>query len=45
MGRLESLKMLSHHQKVFEVFEVVAGITLILTGLYLLNEYFFIIQF
>jgi len=42
MGRLESLKMLSRHQKAFEV---VAGITLILTGLYLLNEYFFIIQY
>ncbi|MCL4470891.1 MAG: sulfite exporter TauE/SafE family protein [Gammaproteobacteria bacterium] len=42
MGWLESLKMLSRHQKAFEV---AAGITLILTGLYLLNEYFFIIQY
>lgn len=42
MGWLESLKILSRHQKAFEV---VAGITLILTGLYLLNEYFFIIQY
>lgn len=42
MGWLESLQMLSRHQKLLEV---VAGITLILTGLYLLNEYFFIVQF
>jgi len=41
MGWLESLHLLSRHQKTLEV---VAGITLILTGLYLLNEYFFIIK-
>ncbi len=42
MGWLESLKILSRHQKAFEV---AAGITLIATGLYLLNEYFFWVQF
>ncbi|RMG56136.1 MAG: cytochrome C biogenesis protein [Gammaproteobacteria bacterium] len=42
MGWLESLSMLSRHQKALEA---VAGITLILTGLYLLNEYFFIIGY
>lgn len=42
MGFLESLRMLSRHQKAIEV---VAGVTLILTGLYLLNEYFFIIKY
>jgi cytochrome c-type biogenesis protein len=42
MGWLESLKGLSRHQRAIEV---VAGVTLILTGLYLLNEYFFIIQY
>jgi len=42
MGWLESLHLLSRHQKTLEV---VAGITLILTGLYLLNEYFFIIKY
>lgn len=41
MGWLESLQMLSRYQKVFET---LAGGVLILTGLYLLNEYFFIIQ-
>ncbi len=40
MGWLESLKVLSHSQKLLEV---IGGVTLILTGLYLLNEYFFII--
>lgn len=40
MGWLESLNVLSRYQKVLEI---IAGITLILTGLYLLNEYFFII--
>lgn len=40
MGWLESLQVLSRHQKTLEV---MAGITLIVTGLYLLNEYFFII--
>lgn len=42
MGWLESLHMLSRHQKVFEI---VAGVTLIATGLYLINEYFFIIRY
>jgi cytochrome c-type biogenesis protein len=42
MGWLESLNMLARHQKGFEV---VAGIVLILTGLYMLNEYFFIIKY
>ena len=42
MGWLESLQMLSRYQKVLEVF---AGMILILTGLYLLNEYFFIIEY
>ena len=40
MGWIESLQILSRYQKTFET---IAGITLILTGLYLLNEYFFII--
>jgi len=42
MGWLESFKVHSHHQKAIEI---VAGLTLILTGLYLLNEYFFIVQY
>ncbi len=42
MGWLESLKVLSRYQKIFET---VAGIVLVLTGLYLLNEYFFIIEY
>lgn len=42
MGWLESLKIMSRYQRVFEI---LAGITLILTGLYLLNEYFFIISY
>lgn len=41
MGWLESLSVLSRYQKIFEV---VAGIVLILAGLYLLNEYFFLIE-
>ncbi|MCW9046858.1 MAG: sulfite exporter TauE/SafE family protein [Gammaproteobacteria bacterium] len=40
MGWLESLNILSRYQKAFEI---VAGFVLVLTGLYLLNEYFFII--
>jgi len=40
MGYIESLTLLSNYQKHFET---MAGITLIITGLYLLNEYFFII--
>jgi cytochrome c-type biogenesis protein len=42
MGWLESLQMFARHQKALEV---TAGITLIATGLYLLNEYFFIIPY
>ena len=42
MGWLESLKVLSGYQKMFEV---VAGIVLVIAGLYLLNEYFFIIEY
>ncbi len=42
MGWLESLQALSRYQKLFEV---IAGVVLIMTGLYLLNEYFFIIRF
>ncbi|VAW93045.1 Cytochrome c-type biogenesis protein CcdA (DsbD analog) [hydrothermal vent metagenome] len=42
MGWLESLQVLSRYQRLFEI---IAGVTLALTGLYLLNEYFFIIQY
>jgi len=42
MGWLESLQMLSRYQKVLEV---MAGLVLVLTGLYLLNEYFFFIEY
>ena len=42
MGWLESLSVLSRYQKGLEV---IAGIVLILTGLYLLNEYFFLIKY
>jgi len=42
MGWLDSLKMLSRHQKGLEI---LAGIVLMLTGLYMLNEYFFIIEY
>jgi len=42
MGWLESLNVLSRHQRILES---IAGITLIITGLYLLNEYLFIIKF
>jgi len=42
MGWLESLKILSRYQKVLET---TAGLVLILTGLYLLNEYFFLIEY
>lgn len=42
MGWLESLQMFARHQKALEV---IAGLTLIVAGLYLLNEYFFIIQY
>ena len=40
MGWLESLRVLSRHQKTVEV---IAGVTLIVTGLYLINEYLFIV--
>ena len=40
MGWLESLRILSRHQKTVEV---IAGVTMIVTGLYLINEYLFII--
>jgi len=42
MGWLESLTILSHHQKVLEI---IAGFVLVLTGLYMLNEYFFIVEY
>lgn len=42
MGWLESLKVLSRYQKVLEI---VAGVVLIITGLYLLNEYFYLIEY
>lgn len=42
MGWLESLRGLSRYQRGFEI---IAGVVLILTGLYLLNEYFFFIQY
>lgn len=41
MGWLESLKVIGNYQKIFEV---IAGLVLIVMGLYLLNEYFFIIE-
>lgn len=41
MGWLESLQILSRYQKVFEM---IAGVVLIMVGIYLLNEYFFIIE-
>ena len=40
IGWLESLKILSHYQKSFEV---IGAIFLILSGLYLLNSYYFIL--
>lgn len=42
MGWLESLNMLSRRQKGLEI---IADVVLILTGLYMLNEYFFIIEY
>ncbi len=42
MGWLESLSILSRYQKIFEL---IAGLVLILSGLYLLNEYFLIIEY
>ena len=41
MGWLESLRILSRYQRGFEI---IAGIVLVMTGLYLLNEYFFILE-
>jgi len=40
IGFIESLNVLSSYQKYFEI---LSGVTLIITGLYLLNEYFFIL--
>ncbi len=42
MGWLDSLHMLTRHQKTLEI---VAGMTLAATGLYLLNEYFFFVEY
>ena len=42
MGWLESLRVLTGYQRGFEVF---GGIVLMLSGLYLLNEYFFVIPY
>jgi cytochrome c-type biogenesis protein len=42
MEWLESLQFFQHLQMIFEK---IAGLVLILTGLYLLNEYFFIITY
>jgi cytochrome c-type biogenesis protein len=42
MGWLESLQMLTRYQKYLEIF---AGVVLVLTGLYLLNEYFYFIEY
>ena len=40
MGALESLTPLSRSQKLFEI---LGGVTLILSGLYMLNAYFFVV--
>jgi cytochrome c-type biogenesis protein len=40
MGWLESLAVLKHYQKIFEI---LGGLLLILSGLYMLNAYFFFI--
>jgi len=42
MGWLDSLRIISRHQKALEI---IAGITLVSTGLYLINEYFFFIEY
>lgn len=42
MGWLESLQMLSRYQRTLEV---IAGFVLVLTGVYLLNEYFYFIEY
>jgi len=41
MGWLESLQILMHHQKKVEI---IAGVTLILTGVYLLYEYLIVVM-
>ena len=41
MGWLESLQMLAHHQKKVEI---IAGITLMLTGIYMLYDYLIVIM-
>lgn len=42
VGWLESLKVLSRYQKGLEI---IAGLVLIISGVYLLNEYFFFIEY
>ncbi len=42
MGWLESLQVIARHH---HVFEIIGGIILILTGLYMMNEYLFIIKY
>jgi cytochrome c-type biogenesis protein len=42
MGWLESLQVVGRHHRGFEM---IGGIVLIMTGLYMLNEYLFIIQY
>lgn len=42
MGWLESLQVVGKHHRGFEI---IGGMVLILTGLYMLNEYFFIITY
>jgi len=42
MGWLESLQMLTRYQKYLEV---LAGVVLVFVGLYLLNEYFYFIEY
>lgn len=42
MGWLESLQVLTRYQKMIEI---VAGVVLVATGLYLLNEYFYFIEY
>jgi len=41
MGWLESLQLLTHHQKKVEI---IAGVTLMLTGVYLLYEYLIVVM-
>ena len=40
VGWLESFSVLKHYQKVFEI---IGGVLLILSGLYMLNAYFFVL--